>query len=155
MKKKIVSFSLAVVLTTGMLAGCQTNPTQQQTGAAIGGVLGGVLGAQVGKGKGRTAATIAGTLAGAYIGGAIGRSMDETDRMKANQALETSRTSQPVSWQNPDTGASYTVTPTRTYQADSGTYCREYTTEAVIGGKREIVYGTACRQPDGSWQAVN
>lgn len=152
--KKIISLSLAAVLAVGTLAGCQTPPTQEQTGAAVGGILGGVLGSQVGKGKGRTAAIIAGTIAGAYIGGAVGRSMDETDRLKANQALETSRTYQPTSWTNPDTHASYTVTPTRTYQASSGDYCREYTTEAIIGGKRETVYGTACRQPDGSWQAV-
>ena len=27
--------------------------------------------------------------------------------------------------------------------------------DAVIGGRKEKVYGTACRQPDGSWQVVN
>ena len=37
----------------------------------------------------------------------------------------------------------------------SGRYCREYTTEAVVGGRTKQVYGTACRQPDGSWQLVS
>lgn len=153
--KRFVALSVAAVLTAGSLAGCQTPPTQEQTGQAVGGVLGGVLGAQVGKGKGRTAAVIAGTLAGAYIGGAIGKNMDETDRTKAARTLEYNRSNQPSTWTNPDTHSSYTVTPTRTYQVSSGQYCREYTTEAIIGGKRETVYGTACRQPDGSWQAAN
>jgi surface antigen len=155
MRSKL-AVTLAAALAAASLTACQTTPTQQQTGAAVGGVLGGVLGAQVGQGSGRTAAIIAGTLAGAYIGGAVGRSMDETDRLKAAHALETSRTHQPVSWTNPDTGAAYTVTPTRTYQSASAeTVCREYSTEAVIDGRREVVYGTACRQPDGTWQARN
>lgn len=34
-------------------------------------------------------------------------------------------------------------------------YCREYTQSVVIGGMHQIAYGTACRQPDGSWRAVN
>lgn len=153
--KKIIAFSLVAILTVGSLAGCQTPPTQEDTGKAVGGILGGVLGAQVGKGKGRTAAIIAGTLAGAYIGGAVGKNMDEADRMKAAQTLEYNRSNQPTTWTNPDTNSTYTVTPTRTYNVSSGQPCREYTTEAIIGGKRETVYGTACRQPDGSWQAAN
>ena len=117
----------------------------------IGGVLGGVLGAQVGKGHGKTAAIIVGTLAGAAIGGAIGKSMDDTDRLKTAHALESVRTGVPSTWRNPDSGNDYTVTPTKTY--DSATQpCREYTIDAQIGGKKEEVYGTACRQADGSWK---
>jgi surface antigen len=117
----------------------------------IGGVLGGIGGAQIGKGTGRTAAIIVGTMAGAAIGGAIGRSMDETDRLKAAHALETVRTGVPSTWNNPDTGNVYTVTPTRTYDTEAGP-CREYTMDARIGGRLEQVYGTACRQPDGTWR---
>jgi len=142
----LVAASLAVPL------GACTN---QDTGAVVGGVLGGALGSNVGKGKGRTAAIIAGTLAGAAIGGSIGRSMDETDRLRANRVLETSPSNQPTSWRNPDSGNEYTVTPVKTYEASSGQYCREYQTEAVIGGRSERAYGTACRQPDGSWQIQN
>jgi len=117
----------------------------------IGGVLGGVLGSQVGKGHGKTAAIILGTMAGAMIGGAVGKSMDETDRLKTASALETVRTGVPTAWSNPDTGNQYTVVPTRTYESTAGP-CREYTIDAVVGGKQEKVYGTACRQQDGSWQ---
>lgn len=135
------------------LAACQSPPSQQQTGTVVGGVLGGVLGAQVGKGSGRTAATVIGTLVGATLGGAVGRSMDETDRLKTAQALETARTGQSRTWTNPDTRASYTVTPTRTRETATGP-CREYTVDARIGGQAEKVYGQACRQTDGSWRAV-
>ena len=146
-KKTLVSILLATTV-----SGCATSQgPQEQTGMVIGGILGGVLGSQVGGGHGRTAAIIAGTLAGAAIGGAIGRNMDETDRMRTAQTLETVRTGVPAQWRNPDTGNEYTVVPTRTYDTASGP-CREYTIDAVIGGRKEKVYGTACRQPDGSWR---
>jgi len=140
---------------TMALAGCATPPTQEETGMVIGGVLGGVLGSHVGEGHGRTAAIIAGTMIGSRIGGSIGRSMDEADRLKTAHALENVRTGVPSTWQNPDTGNRYTVVPTRTYEASAGAPCREYTIDAVIAGRTEKVYGTACRQPDGSWQTQN
>lgn len=144
---------LAIPVLAGIvaLAGCAYQGTQEQTGMIVGGALGGLLGSQVGGGHGRIAATIIGTLAGAAIGGSVGRSMDETDRLKTAVALEDVRTGVPSSWRNPDTGYEYTVTPTKTYETASGP-CREYTVDAIIGGKKEKVYGTACRQPDGSWQ---
>lgn len=142
---------LAAALSTVALAGCATTQgPNEQAGMVIGGILGGVVGSQVGGGHGRTAAIIAGSLIGAAIGGNVGRSMDETDKLKTAAALETVRTGVPSTWKNPDTGNEYTVTPTKTYDSSAGP-CREYTVDAVIAGKREKVYGTACRQSDGSW----
>ncbi|HEC16632.1 MAG TPA: glycine zipper 2TM domain-containing protein [Sedimenticola sp.] len=146
--------ALVILLSLSLLAGCQQTPTKRDTGAVIGGIAGGVIGNQIGGGSGRTAAIIAGTLVGAYIGGSIGQQMDENDRYKAQQALERYPTNKPSTWRNPDTGNEYTVTPTRTYESASGP-CRDYETEAVIGGRSEVVYGTACRQPDGTWRATN
>ncbi len=60
-----------------------------------------------------------------------------------------------MAWQNPDSGHSGTVTVTKTYQATSGSYCRQYETSVNIGGKLENAYGTACRQPDGTWKIVS
>lgn len=136
-----------------LLGGCANPVTQEQTGMVLGGALGGALGSQVGGGRGRTAATIAGTIAGAAIGGAVGRSMDDTDRLKVANTLESSRTGRASTWRNPDTGNSYAVTPTRTYES-RGTPCREYTVDGNIGGKKEKIAGTACRQADGSWRTV-
>jgi surface antigen len=145
---------LGSVLSLAML-GCTAPATQEQSGMVIGGLLGGLLGSQAGQGDGRTAAIILGTVVGSNIGGNVGRSMDETDRLKTAHALETVRTGVPSRWVNPDTRNQYTVVPTRTYDAASGGPCREYTVDAVIGGKREKVVGTACRQADGSWRTVN
>ena len=143
--------ALAAVALAGTVALGGCNPTREQTGTVVGGVVGGVLGAQVGKGHGRTAAIIAGTLVGAMIGGAIGRHMDESDRRRTAQALERNRTGQTSRGRNPDTGAYYEVTPTRTYRGAEGP-CREFTMRAEIDGRPETVRGTACRQPDGSWR---
>lgn len=148
------SFLAIPLIAALLLPGCATEGPKERAGTVIGGVLGGVLGAQVGEGHGRTVAIIAGALAGAAIGGSVGKSMDDNDRRKVAQTLEGVRTGVPSTWRNPDTGVQYAVTPTRTYDTASGP-CREFTTEAIIGGKRETVYGTACRQQDGSWKVQN
>jgi surface antigen len=146
-KRAIAVFWVAV-----SLAGCQAPLTQEQSGMVIGGLLGGALGSEFGHGDGRTAAVILGTLAGVAVGGAVGRSMQERDRRMTAQALETVRTGVPTQWVNPDTGNRYAVVPTRTFNDEQGP-CREYQLRAVIGGKTEQVWGTACRQPDGSWRS--
>ena len=143
---------IVTLASSALLSACQT--TQEDSGRIIGAIAGGVLGNQVGAGSGKVAATIAGTMLGGYLGGKLGREMDENDRNRANQALETTPTNQPTSWHNPDSGHDYTVTPTKTYSRNS-LPCREYTTEAWIDGKKQTIYGTACRQEDGSWQASN
>ena len=152
MKKQLIVLALSGFI---VLGGCATHQGQnEQAGMFIGGLLGGLLGSEVGSGDGRIAAIIVGTLAGAQIGGSVGRSMDDTDRMKTNQTLETVRTGVGSSWVNPDTGNRYAVTPTRTYESTSGP-CREYTIDAEIDGSTETVIGTACRQSNGTWITQN
>jgi len=146
-------YSIAILLIAMAAGGCQSPPTTEQGGMIVGGILGGVLGSQVGGGSGRTVATILGTIAGVAIGGEVGRSMADTDRLKTAHTLESVRTGVSSRWVNPDTGNSYVVEPTRTYD-QAGSPCREYTVDATIGRSRERVIGTACRQPDGSWQAT-
>ena len=121
-------------------------------GGLLGGAAGGLLGAQIGKGKGRLAAVAAGTLLGFLVGNSIGRSMDEVDQKCLEQSLEHAEDGQQITWNNPDSGAQYQITPTKTIEVAEGRYCREYTTTATVGGKAETVYGRACRQPDGAWQ---
>jgi hypothetical protein len=69
-------------------------------------------------------------------------------------ALEFNPTRQASEWVNPDTGRSGAVVPVRTFENAQGQPCREFITSIVIGGREEQGYGTACRQPDGSWQIV-
>lgn len=155
-----VTKPLAILSVVAMLGACaDTSNQKQQAGTVVGGVLGGVLGSNVGGGDGRTAGTIAGVLIGAIIGSEIGKTMDANDRRMAEQTaqrtLETNASGQSSTWSNPDSGNSGTVTPTKTWQNEQSQYCREYETTVYIDGKRETAYGTACRQPDGSWKVVS
>lgn len=52
-------------------------------------------------------------------------------------------------------GASGSVTTLRDGTSTSGRYCREFQQKITIGGKEEMAYGTACRNPDGSWEVVS
>lgn len=150
MRTKISIFlSIASLL---LLTGC--NPSKQDIGTVVGAGSGAFIGSQIGGGTGQLAAVAIGALLGGYIGGSIGQDMDELDKYKTQQVLESSPTGSTVAWNNPDTDVDYSVTPTRTYESDSGP-CRDYTTEAVIEGRAEIVHGTACRIDDGSWHATN
>jgi surface antigen len=144
----------AVLLTTSLFLGACQEVRNEDVGTVVGGAVGGLIGAGFGDGSGQIAAAVAGALVGAYLGGRIGKSMDEADRVETNRALEANPTGQTSSWNNPDTGSRYAVTPTSTYRSSDDSPCRDYTTEAWIDGQREVVKGTACRQPDGTWQAI-
>jgi len=123
-------------------------------GAILGGAVGAAAGSQFGKGDGRTLATLGGAIVGVLVGGNLGRAMDQVDQNCVGQALERAQTGKTVVWKNPDRQGQYKVTPTRTYQTRNGTYCREYQTQIVIGGKLQNAYGKACRQPDGTWKKI-
>lgn len=122
-------------------------------GQILGGAAGAAAGSQIGDGKGRIAAIIGGSIVGILIGGEIGRSMDQADVMCTDQVLEYAPDGRTVTWNGE--GGQYAVTPAETYQTNSGIYCREYQVSSTVG--REVVetYGTACRQPDGSWRLMN
>lgn len=143
------------------LAACAGNNygEKQQAGALIGAGVGGLLGSTIGGGSGRLAATAAGAVLGLALGNEIGQSLDRADRQYAartqQQALETLPTGQSSSWNNPDSGHYGSVTPTRTYEVADGRYCREFQHAVTVGGKTEMAYGNACRQPDGSWRIAN
>ena len=158
MRKMAVVTVLAVALAACSNTG--TGPGPKQTGGAIlGGIGGAVAGAQFGQGTGKLAAVAAGTLLGALIGSEVGSSLDKADKAAMAQTtqttLETAPSGSSSTWRNPDSGHYGTVTPTSTYQNNSGQYCREFSQTVNIGGRTEEAYGTACRQPDGTWQIVN
>ncbi len=153
--KKIVIVAALVGLSF-CLVGCD-NMTKQDVGVLTGGAVGGLVGSRFGKGGGQVLATAVGAVAGGLIGGQIGKNMDKVDNMKMQRVLENTPTNQSASWCNPDKHTRYTVKPTKTYYRGRGTCrrpCREYTTTAWIGGKKQVIYGTACRESDGSWRIV-
>lgn len=56
--------------------------------------------------------------------------------------------------QDPDTGATASVTPTGTFLNELGQQCREYRQTITIGGREQQATGTVCRMPDGAWKIV-
>ena len=150
---------IVLVIAGLALSACNgTRGNKETIGGLSGAVLGGVLGAQLGKGSGQIVGAVLGAAAGGFLGGEIGASLDELDRLKSDQAYKSAQTApvgQTISWNNPDSGNRGTVTPVRDGTSSSGQYCREFQQTVTIGNKTEEAYGTACRQPDGSWKIQN
>ena len=154
---KTLTLLFSLLLYVSLLSGCQTTGgprTKTILGAGGGAAAGGLLGAALGGGaKGIAAGTILGGLLGAGIGdrldAADGRHMQHTTM----QVLETAPVGPPVVWRNPDSGTYGQVVATRTSQIpQTGPDVREYQQTVAGGGQEQQAYGTACRQPDGSWK---
>lgn len=154
---KILKVAMALAIAS-VLASCQMN--KQTSGGLIGAAGGGLLGSQIGGGTGKLVAVAVGALAGYLIGGEIGKSLDKADATAARHNTQYTLERVPdykkgPSWRNPNNKRTYGYTvPTKTFE-HKGRYCREYQQTVVINGKEEQAYGTACRQPDGSWQIVS
>ncbi|MBO6827157.1 MAG: glycine zipper 2TM domain-containing protein [Sneathiella sp.] len=155
--KKLIAGSVVVMLAVSGCASQRDNP-KQTGGAVLGGVGGALLGSMIGSGSGRLVAVAAGTLVGAMIGSEIGKSLDAADRAAIDRAENRATTApigETITWSNPDSGNSGTVTPVREGRDTGGRYCREFRQTIEVGGRLEEGYGTACRQEDGSWQIMS
>jgi surface antigen len=155
---KQLTLAVMVVSMAGLSACADGRGNKEIIGTGGGAVIGGLLGSQVGSGSGQLWATGAGVLLGALAGSEIGRSLDKADIAYAQQAQSRAYSApigETVTWNNPDSGNYGTYTPTRDGYSSSGRYCREYNQTVYIGGRAESAHGTACRQPDGSWEIVN
>jgi hypothetical protein len=77
-------------------------------------------------------------------------------QQREHEAAQVKATTAPIGeriiWKDGSTSGS--VTATREGTSTRGRYCREFLQEVTIGGKTEQAYGTACRQPDGSWEVI-
>lgn len=149
---------LIAVPVVALLAGCGPNgPTHQDTGMVLGGVAGGVVGNQIGKGRGNVLATVAGAVVGGVIGSEVGRNLDERDRQLAMEAeydaLERGQSGVSRKWRNPDNGRYGEITPSKPYKRGEED-CRDYTHTIYIDARPQQMRGTACRNPDGTWQNV-
>src|SRR5262245_10866499 len=154
MSRSMLQMTAVIMLLVVCTAGCATiedNP-KASIGAFGGAAFGGLIAAAAGGGGAAIAGAVIG---GALLGGLAGNMLDQRDKRLAaeaqQRALESTPTGTPAAWNNPDSGHSGRVTPVRTYQS-GGTYCREFQSDVVIDGKPDKAWGTACRQPDGSWK---
>jgi len=139
------------------LAACQGAGNKETFGTLGGAAAGGLIGSQIGSGSGKAAAILAGVLIGGLIGNQIGRHLDDQDRERAAQAAARSfdgPQGSSSSWRNPDSGNSGVVRPTTgTYAGPDGRPCRDFNHEVTLNdGRREVIRGTACKNPDGSWE---
>lgn len=132
--------------------------TRSLAGVLGGAAAGGFLGSKIGDGRGQLAAVAAGTVLGAFLGREVGGVLEATDVACADYAAHQAYRApvgQEIVWNNPRTGHSGTLIPLREGRhAASGRYCREYQQTVTVGGRVAQAYGTACRQPDGSWEIV-
>ena len=157
-----INYFLAI-LCLGLASSCtltSTSPSEQGPKQAVGTITGMVLGGKIARdltkdSSNKSMWTLAGVTLGAFLGNEIGASMDKTDILMAqnarNYALENNKTNFQEAWNNPDSGNSGVIYPTKTYSRGDQP-CREFTQEINIGGKIQTGYGKACRMADGSWQ---
>ncbi len=153
-------------------------------GTTVGAALGGLAGSQIGRGAGRLAATGAGVFLGGALGNSIGTSMDRANSAYyaaptysysyppyATTYYEPTYVAPPAPIDPPQRRVIYVqpqevveyreATPTYVqggYVGGEDTpsgYCREYTQRIRVNGRMQESYGTACLQPDGSWQIVH
>lgn len=154
--RQIGTLALAGAMALGAAA-C----TKEEVGTLAGAGLGAWVGSEIGgHGTGQVIGAAVGTLAGAWAGREIGRSLDRADQLAMERttqdALENGASGSSKTWTNPDTGHSGTVTPQPAFRdGSSDQVCREYQQTVTVAGQKETAYGTACRQPDGSWRIAN
>jgi surface antigen len=151
------TFSAVAVVTISLAACSADGPNRADTGLGIGALTGGILGSTVGRGRGRVAATVVGAVIGGIVGSEIGRSLDERDRRLAidaeYDALERGGSGQARIWRSDRDGTYGEIVPSRPYRR--GEYdCRDYTHTIYVSGRPEVMRGTACRNPDGTWRAA-
>jgi len=136
---------IAAVLTCFLAAGYGCANKAQQ-GATVGGLAGATIGALTFKDKLLGAAVGAGV--GVLMGYIVGNEWDKHDEAKLQKTLETNKSGQASSWKNPDTGASYTATPSRPYMAENKVYRDVVIRDAKDGHE---VMAKAWRDDQGVW----
>lgn len=159
MKKLFILPVLALTLfTTAACTRADGSYSRETVGSVVGAVAGAVVGSRIDGGNNILGASL-GTFVGSTIGREIGKGMDQADLERMYRAQEQAYTApigETINWNNPETQNHGTITATRDGTSNvSGRYCREFQQTVTIGGKSEQAYGTACQQPDGSWQIIN
>ncbi len=136
----------------GVLAFSYGCATKEQTGSVVGAGLGATAGGYL---TDSPLGSAAGAALGAYIGSEVGAEMDRRDAERAAYALQRVPAGQPYSWHNPQTDAYYELTPQDSYYGPRGAPCRRFEVEARVHGEIDETYGTACMQPDGTWDMAS
>ncbi|MFI4938149.1 MAG: RT0821/Lpp0805 family surface protein [Candidatus Berkiellales bacterium] len=148
---------LILLVTAGILAGCQSTGQSNNTPMMMGTSSGKVIGAQYYPGSNQAAGVGAGALFGDTTGNGIGRAPNQSDVHSAhNGFVKATRVpiGETVYWHNKRTSHWGTFCPIRDGHSLCGNYCREFVTTTFIDGRAERTYGTACRRPNGTWELM-
>jgi len=141
MKKILVVSLMVCFLAAGV--GC-ANKAQQ--GATVGGLAGATIGALTFNDKLLGAAVGAGV--GVLMGYIIGNEWDKHDEKQVQHTLERGKSNQTTAWTNPDTGHSYTATPSPPYMEDERVYRDVVIKDAKDGDE---IMAKAWRDSNGVW----
>jgi surface antigen len=105
------------------------------------------------------------------IGGVVGKMLGDVglevdvddfsgdDRRRHAEASYQAFLAEPVggkrSWSNPATGNHGTTTITGLFRNVDGMACKRFTRNTILNDQTYIADGTACEQPDGTWNVVD
>jgi surface antigen len=154
MKNTLLPTLLVLMLLLSSCAGTSGDPFAVKSGhkgqvGAIGGAAGGaLLGQAIGH---STEATLIGVAIGTMLGYMVGSEMDKYDAQRLNYVYERGVSGQTSTWINPDKGQRMVI-PQPAYNGPQGRPCRKAEISAIIDGRTQSTYTTACRDPYGSWQ---
>ena len=142
---------ILLITASFFLSSCANSGLNKAQTGAIGGAAGGALiGQMIGH---NTEATLIGLAVGTMLGYIVGNEMDKYDREQLNHVYERGVSGSSTAWVNPDNGNEYRVTPQPAYsEPQSDSPCRKAEIIAVIEGKEQVTYTTACRDANGQWQ---
>ncbi|EDP61663.1 hypothetical protein BAL199_18506 [alpha proteobacterium BAL199] len=148
----------AVAISALALAGCQTTGdgrgNNQQSGFLLGGLAGAAAGAQFGSGEGRLVAVVVGALVGALAGGAIGASLDDADRLRAENAARQAANAPSagvVHWQSEKNKDVHGwAEPASAAALDGDDLCKQVKSIYYLSGQEQTETKRFCLQ-DGRW----
>jgi surface antigen len=91
---------------------------------------------------------------GAVVGAKIGRDIEQQDRSCIAHSLELAHDRARVTWDNPNTGVKYMLTPKAGFE-QGDLHCRVFELRRSLDGRTEISDGKACQSHEGRWHLVN
>ncbi len=146
---KYVTIAMLFCSLVFLNACANTGMTKGQQGVVGGAAAGALIGQMIGH---NTEATLIGAAVGTMLGYIVGNEMDKYDREQLNHVYARGVSGTSSAWINPDTGNRYSVTPEPAYSnPQSNQPCRKAEIVAIIDGKEERTYTTACRDANGQW----
>lgn len=105
---KITVNLITMIVLLSLMSACGNQLNKAQSGAGIGAAGGALIGQAMGH---HTGSTLIGAAVGTMVGYMVGNEMDKYDNQRLTQVYEQGVTGTPNTWENPDSGHMFQVTP--------------------------------------------